>query len=71
MVAAGTVALSIGLVQTPALARLLHLEPLHVADWAAAGGVAAVVAALVLALDGGAHRAYTPGTTPGRARWPS
>ena len=70
-VAAGTAALSVVLVQTPALANLLHLAPLHVGDWAAAGGVAAVVAALVLALDGGARRAYTPGTTPGRARWPS
>ena len=70
-VAAGTVALSLVLVQTPALARLLHLEPLHAGDWALAGAVGAGVAALVLALDGGARRAYTPGGSRGRARWRS
>lgn len=35
-VASGTVALSVVLIQTPVLARLLHLEPLHLADWALA-----------------------------------
>jgi Ca2+-transporting ATPase len=33
IVGAGTVALSVALVQTPVLARLLHLEPLHLGDW--------------------------------------
>lgn len=41
-VAAGTVALSVALVQTPALARLLHLEPLHLGDWTLAA-IAAVL----------------------------
>ncbi|MEK7387890.1 MAG: HAD-IC family P-type ATPase, partial [candidate division NC10 bacterium] len=41
-VAAGTVALSVALVQTPVLARLLHLEPLHLGDW-----ILAVVAAIL------------------------
>ena len=69
--AAGTAGLSIVLVQTPVLARLLHLGPLHIGEWAAAAGVAAAVAGLVLALDAGAPRAYTPPTGRGRARWPS
>jgi Ca2+-transporting ATPase len=36
----GTMALSVLLVQTPALATLLHLKPLHRDDWllAVAGG---------------------------------
>ena len=69
--AAGTAGLSIVLVQTPALARLLHLGPLHIGEWAAAAGVAAAVAGLVVALDAGVPRAYTPPTGRGRARWPS
>ncbi len=40
IVAAGTVALSVALVQTPVLARLLHLEPLHLGDWILAVGAA-------------------------------
>ncbi|MBI2161843.1 MAG: cation-transporting P-type ATPase [Candidatus Rokubacteria bacterium] len=41
-VAGGTIVLSVALVHTPVLARLLHLEPLHLGDW-----LLAVVAALV------------------------
>lgn len=36
VVLAATVASAVLLVQTPALARLLHLEPLHLGDWALA-----------------------------------
>jgi P-type Ca2+ transporter type 2C len=38
LVSAATVASAIVLVQTPWLARLLHLEPLHLEDWAVAVG---------------------------------
>jgi Ca2+-transporting ATPase len=43
VVIAGTIALSLLLVQTPGLAALMHLEPLHVDDWmlAIAGGLLA------------------------------
>ncbi len=40
IVVAGTIALSLALIQTPVLARLLHLEPLHFVDW-----ILAIVAA--------------------------
>jgi Ca2+-transporting ATPase len=49
LVTGGTIALSVLLVQTPALATLLHVRPLHVDDWAAATAAAAL-AASVLAL---------------------
>lgn len=39
-VAAGTVALSVALVQTPVVAGLLHLEPLHLEDWILAASAA-------------------------------
>jgi Ca2+-transporting ATPase len=38
IVVAGTMALSFLLVQTPALAMLLHLKPLHADDWMLAIG---------------------------------
>ena len=41
--------LSAALIQTPALARLLHLEPLHPADWALALAAAIGVGLLTLA----------------------
>jgi P-type Ca2+ transporter type 2C len=37
VVAAGTAAVTLALVQTPALASLLHLTPLHATDWLAVG----------------------------------
>jgi len=64
-VVVGTVGLSVVLVQTPTLAHFLHLAPLHLGDWMAALGVAAVVGAVVLTLDLGANGAYTPGTSAG------
>jgi Ca2+-transporting ATPase len=47
IVVAGTLGLSILLVQTPALAVLLHLEPLHLDDWllALGGGLLAALLA--------------------------
>jgi Ca2+-transporting ATPase len=47
LVTGGTVALSVLLIQTPSLAALLHLRPLHVDDWSAAM-VAAGLAALLI-----------------------
>jgi P-type Ca2+ transporter type 2C len=55
LVAGGTVALSVALVQVPALAALLHLQPLHADDWAAAVG-ASIAAAVLLVLGGAAAR---------------
>ncbi len=45
VVVAGTIAVSVLLIQTPGLARLLHLAPLHLDDWALAlaGSLLAVV----------------------------
>lgn len=57
---AGTMALSFLLVQTPALAALLHMKPLHADDWmlAAGGGLlASVLAAAASARRGGARDA--------------
>ncbi len=50
VVVGGTVALSVTLIQVPALARLLHLAPLHIDDWAmaSAGALAAGLAPIVL-----------------------
>jgi hypothetical protein len=47
VIVGGTIALSVLLVQTPALAARLHVEPLHLDDWAVAivGGLAAVCGA--------------------------
>ena len=49
LVAAGTMALSTVLIEAPAAAALLHLEPLHADDLGIAVAGAAVVALLVLA----------------------
>ena len=49
LVAAGTMALSAVLIEAPAAAALLHLEPLHADDLCIAAAGAAVVAVLVLA----------------------
>jgi len=46
-IAAATVASSVVIVQTPALARTLHLKPLHRDDWAIAAGAALVTAGLL------------------------
>jgi drug/metabolite transporter (DMT)-like permease len=47
LVSASTVALSLVLIQTPSLAALVHVEPLHLDDWAiAVGGAAAAVSLL-------------------------
>jgi Ca2+-transporting ATPase len=48
-VAGATVASTLVFVQTPALARALHLEPLHPADWVIAAAAAAVAVAAPLA----------------------
>jgi len=50
-IAAGTVVLTLLLVQTPVLSRLLHMEPLHADDWllVLAGSVAAAAAPAVIA----------------------
>jgi Ca2+-transporting ATPase len=46
IVVGGTMALSLLLVQTPALAMLLHLKPLHADDWMLAIGVGLVASLL-------------------------
>ncbi|HYS77422.1 MAG TPA: HAD-IC family P-type ATPase, partial [Candidatus Dormibacteraeota bacterium] len=51
LVAAGTVALSVVLLQTPSTAALLHLEPLHPADWVAAVAGAILAASLPLLFE--------------------
>jgi Ca2+-transporting ATPase len=50
LVVAVTVAASLVLIQTPALAQLMHVEPLHLKDWAVALG-GSVAAVLPLALE--------------------
>jgi len=50
LVVAGTVASSLVLIQTPGLARVLHLQPLHLDDWGLALG-GSLVAVLPLALE--------------------
>ena len=47
-VAAATIMLSAGLIQIPALSRLLHLQPLHLDDWALAVAAATLVGLPVL-----------------------
>jgi Ca2+-transporting ATPase len=59
-VSAATVASAIVIVQTPAVARVLHLEPLHLGEWALA--VAGALLAL-LPLGLGPSRAFP--STPG------
>lgn len=63
VIVGGTVALSVVLIQVPALARLLHLTPLHLDDWAMAGAGALAAALLPIVLDEllGPDR---PGTVP-------
>ncbi len=46
VVVAGTIGLTVLLVQVPALAKLLHIEPLHPANWLSAVAVAAVMGAI-------------------------
>ena len=65
VIATLTVASTIVLVQVPLLARLLHLEPLHVMDWAVAlvGSVlAALLARLLGPSAGGVSRADRAGS---------
>jgi Ca2+-transporting ATPase len=69
VIAGATVALSVLLVQTPALAARLHLEPLHLDDWAVAvaGGLLAVAVPLALRAilrSGGRGRRGWPGRQP-------
>ena len=52
MVVSSTTALSVALIQVPALARLLHLTPLHLDDWALAVAGALAAALAPLGLDG-------------------
>jgi Ca2+-transporting ATPase len=52
VIVGGTVALSVTLIQVPASARLLHLTPLHLDDWAMAGAGALAAALLPIVLDG-------------------
>lgn len=52
LVALATVLLSVLLIQTPLPARLLHLTPLHAADWTLAGAGAALAGLLTLVLAG-------------------
>ena len=62
-VSAATVASAILLVQTPALARVLHLEPLHLGDWAlAVSSALLVLLPLGLAMT---RRARAGVTSPG------
>jgi Ca2+-transporting ATPase len=48
IVSASTVALTVLLVQTPPLARLLHLRPLHLDDWVVGAAIGAATVALPL-----------------------
>lgn len=47
LVTSGTIALSLILIQTPAIAYRLHLQPLHLDDWVSAVGGSLLVAALL------------------------
>ena len=55
VIAAGTVVLSVALIQTPPLARLLHLKSLHWTDWGIAAAGATLAAMLPMRL--GRHKA--------------
>jgi Ca2+-transporting ATPase len=61
VVVGGTVALSVVLIQVPAPARLLHLTPLHLDDWAMAGAGALAATLVPIVLDG-LLRPGRPGT---------
>jgi Ca2+-transporting ATPase len=56
VIALGTVLLSVALVQTPALAARLHVEPLHLDDWALAAAGALLAVGVPLALRAMAER---------------
>ncbi len=62
VVAASSAAFSVVLLQTPALARLLHVSPLHLGDWvlAALAALVACVPAVVIPPAGG-DRQRAPG----------
>jgi Ca2+-transporting ATPase len=51
VIAVGTAALSVLLVQTPFLAFVLHLEPLHADDWAVAVTASVLVGAIPILAD--------------------
>jgi Ca2+-transporting ATPase len=61
VVVAGTMALSLVLVQTPALARLMHLTPLHADDWGLAIGGGLLASALAAAASVRPRRTAGPG----------
>jgi phosphoserine phosphatase len=69
VISAGTIVLSVVLIQTPALAARLHVEPLHLEDWATAvaGGLVAVCVPIALRAigqaGGGGPRGW-PGRGP-------
>jgi Ca2+-transporting ATPase len=50
VISGGAIALSAVLIQAPGLSHLLHLEPLHVLDWASAGAGSLLIGAVPLAL---------------------
>ncbi len=52
LVSLATASSAVALVQVPALARLLHLQPLHAGDWLLAGA-GALFAAVPIAFGGG------------------
>jgi len=64
-IAAATIASAIVTVQTPLLAGMLHLEPLHLVDWgvAIAGSVLAAVVPLVFARGATTRSVALPGPT--------
>ena len=64
LVSLATASSAVALVQVPALARLLHLQPLHVGDWLLAGA-GALLAALPVAFDAG-RRGSSPELAPAR-----
>jgi Ca2+-transporting ATPase len=73
-VAGATVTLTIALVQIPALAARLHLEPLHADDWAAAaaaslttGAVLALGRWLLTATGAAGPERTAPASAPGAA----
>ena len=56
-VAAGSVALAVLLIQTPPLAQLVHVSPLHLDDWVLAAAGSAAAAAIALGGTAFARRA--------------
>jgi Ca2+-transporting ATPase len=65
-VAAATVGSAIAAIQTPFLAAMLHLEPLHLLDWtlAVAGSVLAAALSWGAPAPTGDRRGETPSTSP-------